>query len=292
MANVARGCSSPSKVDVLGQYLGFKQKRRITEAPQVAQEHEPSGLDALATAAVLGENEEDAAVGETSVGATTKHPRHRHGCTCIVCIQPPSGKGKHKPTCICNVCLTVKRRFKTLMLRKKKRQSERESEIARGKNLVVPHEDESGGKNMVVPREDESEIDRGKKLVVSHENESEMDVTVFGRIINPLEEEINRDRVSKDVAETSKGQLDLNRHPNREDDSPGEQATGSSMTSLVPAAASLPVERYLKQNEIGKLGASLLLQGAAAGGKSEGQRPEEGCLSSLGGEHENVVMKD
>ncbi|XP_076948848.1 B3 domain-containing protein Os07g0563300-like [Bidens hawaiensis] len=30
--------------------------------------------------------------------ATTKHPHHKHGCTCIVCIQPPSGSN-HKSTC-------------------------------------------------------------------------------------------------------------------------------------------------------------------------------------------------
>ncbi|KAI7736268.1 hypothetical protein M8C21_022718 [Ambrosia artemisiifolia] len=39
--------------------------------------------------------------------ATIRHPRHKHGCTCIVCIQPPSGS-KHKSTCSCNVCLAVK----------------------------------------------------------------------------------------------------------------------------------------------------------------------------------------
>ena len=30
-------------------------------------------------------------------------------------MQPPSGKGKHKPTCIGNVCMTVKRWFKALL---------------------------------------------------------------------------------------------------------------------------------------------------------------------------------
>ncbi|KAL8224747.1 hypothetical protein R6Q57_017304 [Mikania cordata] len=67
---------------------------------------------------------------EPSIATTTKHPRHRPGCSCIVCSQPPSGKGKHKPNCTCTVCMTVKRRFKTLMLRKQQRQSEREAEIA------------------------------------------------------------------------------------------------------------------------------------------------------------------
>ncbi|KAL6520842.1 hypothetical protein OROGR_017411 [Orobanche gracilis] len=65
-----------------------------------------------------------------------KHPRHRPGCSCIVCIQPPSGTGRHKPTCICNVCMTIRRRFNTLMMRKKERQSEREAEIAHGNQIV------------------------------------------------------------------------------------------------------------------------------------------------------------
>lgn len=86
------------------------------------------GLDTLANLAILGETESLPA----SSQPTTKHPRHRPGCTCIVCIQPPSGKGpKHKQTCTCNVCVTVKRRFQTLMLRREKqRQSEKEAENA------------------------------------------------------------------------------------------------------------------------------------------------------------------
>ncbi|KAK8980392.1 hypothetical protein V6N11_028953 [Hibiscus sabdariffa] len=108
------------------------KKAKVVESPKLAPKPEPSGLDALASAAVLGDKMGN--VGESSVAATTKHPRHRPGCTCIVCIQPPSGKGKHKSTCTCNVCLTVKRRFKTLMLRKKKHQSEREAEISQKDN--------------------------------------------------------------------------------------------------------------------------------------------------------------
>ncbi|XP_074564299.1 B3 domain-containing protein Os07g0563300-like isoform X2 [Curcuma longa] len=85
------------------------------------------GLDTLANLAILGEGENLPPPSQP----TTKHPRHRPGCTCIVCIQPPSGKGpKHKQTCTCNVCLTVKRRFRTLMLRREKRQSEKEAETS------------------------------------------------------------------------------------------------------------------------------------------------------------------
>lgn len=83
-------------------------------------EEASSGLDALATIATFGDDTNP----PPSTAKTTKHPRHRAGCTCIVCIQPPSGKGpKHKSTCTCNVCTSVKRRFNTLMLRKKKRLS-------------------------------------------------------------------------------------------------------------------------------------------------------------------------
>lgn len=52
--------------------------------------------------------------GDSSAGATTKYPRHRSGCICIVCIQASSGKGRHSPPCI-----TVKRRVDTLLARKK-----------------------------------------------------------------------------------------------------------------------------------------------------------------------------
>ncbi|XP_010542684.1 PREDICTED: B3 domain-containing transcription repressor VAL1-like [Tarenaya hassleriana] len=104
-----------------------------------------SGLDALASAAGLGEGREE----EAEEAITTRHPRHRPGCSCIVCIQPPSGKGKHKPCCCCNVCMTVKRRFRTLMLRKKKkkkmnRNSEKEEGIDLNMGLPIQEEiDES-----------------------------------------------------------------------------------------------------------------------------------------------------
>ncbi|KAM7501707.1 hypothetical protein LguiB_000611 [Lonicera macranthoides] len=116
-------CSDPDEMhpnnlqSCFGANRDFK-KRRMKE-DNVDPEQEASGLDALATAAVL----ED--LGDSSVEPTTRHPRHRSGCSCIVCSQPPSGKGKHRPACVCNVCSTVRRRFKTLMMRKRKRQSER-----------------------------------------------------------------------------------------------------------------------------------------------------------------------
>ncbi|KAL6967827.1 hypothetical protein U1Q18_033637 [Sarracenia purpurea var. burkii] len=237
------------------------KKRRITESPIAAEEPEASGLDALATAAVLRAHAGD--LGELSVVATTKHPRHRPGCTCIVCIQPPSGKGKHKPTCICNACLTVKRRFKTLMLRKKKRQSEHEvEEIALGKELeLVPHKDEP-----------------------------KMESGTSGRTllhINTPGDERSQNTVSKDdvVAESSKGQLDLNCHPNREDE---EEAIGLSMRSLV-RAASLPLEAYLRQSGITNLGPSLLPLAEGDSGCRQPDEDDDGWyFASLVGEHENT----
>ncbi|WOL10373.1 hypothetical protein Cni_G19128 [Canna indica] len=103
-------------------------KTGISKRPKVKVETDnievSDGLDTLANLAILGAGEN-----LPPSQPTTKHPRHRPGCTCIVCIQPPSGKGpKHKQSCTCNVCLTVKRRFKTLMLRREKRQSEKEAE--------------------------------------------------------------------------------------------------------------------------------------------------------------------
>ncbi|XP_026392358.1 B3 domain-containing transcription repressor VAL1-like [Papaver somniferum] len=88
------------------------------------------GLGALANVVTQENHEAFASTQQT----TTRHPRHKPGCTCIVCSQPPSGKGpKHKDTCTCNVCDTVRRRFRTLMERREKRQLEKEAETARKK---------------------------------------------------------------------------------------------------------------------------------------------------------------
>lgn len=201
------------------------KRRRIADSNKAAEECEPpSGLDALATAAVLGDNLGNLA--EPSVGATTRHPRHRPGCSCIVCIQPPSGKGKHPPNCKCNVCMTVKRRFKTLMLRKKKRQSEREAEMAQGKDQHV-HK-----------RTSEIEGTAGHSVLQIKQSDDERGMNVNGR--------------QMEVGESSKGQLDLNCHPSREDDMLAEAAAGMNMTTLMNAA-SLPLDMYLKQNGLTNL---------------------------------------
>ncbi|XP_076935644.1 B3 domain-containing transcription repressor VAL2-like [Bidens hawaiensis] len=119
-------CLAPDELNPreLEQLLGMMKeyhKWRNTMSHKPDQEQGPSGPNQT----------------EPSVATTTKHPRHRPGCSCIVCSQPPSGKGKHKPNCTCTVCMTVKRRFKTLMLRKQQHQSEREAEIAEKSQLKL-----------------------------------------------------------------------------------------------------------------------------------------------------------
>ncbi|XP_016433629.1 B3 domain-containing transcription repressor VAL2 isoform X2 [Nicotiana tabacum] len=137
------------------------KKRRNAAGQRTAQAHDSSDLDSHANGTgVAGDVRER---GATSVATTTKHPRHRPGCSCIVCIQPPSGKGKHNPTCTCNVCLTVKRRFKTLMMRKKKRQSEREAEIGQRNQLMWSSKEETevdSFSRQVKPEADPSDRER------------------------------------------------------------------------------------------------------------------------------------
>uniref|UniRef100_A0A0A0LV82 CW-type domain-containing protein n=1 Tax=Cucumis sativus TaxID=3659 RepID=A0A0A0LV82_CUCSA len=209
-------CSAPEEIstkeqeNLLRASKDFK-KRKIVKSQKSIQELEPSGLDALASAAVLGDSIADL----QESGTTTRHPRHRPGCTCIVCIQPPSGKGKHKSTCTCNVCLTVKRRFKTLMLRKKKRQSEREVEpLLKDRN---PQLDETGMSGTL----------RGTSLQTNYS-----------------ENEGSQSRIKDEEAANSSGQIDLNCHPDREDME--LEGAGLSTMSLVEAA-SQPVDSYSKQ---------------------------------------------
>ncbi|XP_020275278.1 B3 domain-containing protein Os07g0679700-like isoform X1 [Asparagus officinalis] len=206
---------SPTEIhNLLRQDAEIKMMRTPSISKQNTPDFEASGLDALATAASIGDTTNQATVSASAT--TTKHPRHRPGCTCIVCIQPPSGKGpKHHPNCTCNVCLTVKRRFKTLMLRKKKRQSERE-EAEANKRLMLPWGAKEEIEGSSIQKENELGIDAGK-------------ATVVGDI------------------DTGKGKIDLNCQPE------GLQSSSRvSMMSLLHVA-SLPLENYLKQNGLTSL---------------------------------------
>ncbi|GFQ01824.1 B3 domain-containing protein os07g0563300 [Phtheirospermum japonicum] len=92
------------------------------------------GLDKLANLAINEENANENEAGPASSSEnTTKHPRHKPGCVCIVCLQPPSGKGsKHDQSCECVVCSALKRRFRTLTERRERKQLEQETETYAG----------------------------------------------------------------------------------------------------------------------------------------------------------------
>lgn len=202
--------------------------------------------------------------GSSSVATTTKHPRHRPGCSCIVCIQPPSGKGKHKPTCMCNVCMTVKRRFKTLMMRKKKRQSEREAEIAQRNQFAAAAAKEEAEVDSVPSRAPSSQHDQPEN---AKRPESEMALKCQ-----------SDDGPSQEHAENLNGGLDLNCCPGR------EQAAAAapprvSMMSLVQEA-SLPLDTYLRQNGL----TSLVI--AQASGEDAPRAPDDAGFSGVVQEHE------
>ncbi|CAL1378416.1 unnamed protein product [Linum trigynum] len=261
-------CSAPDELspreleNLLTNNKDFK-KRRLSSSQGGAQEPESSGLDALANAAILGDIGGEQ--GTATVATTTKHPRHRPGCSCIVCIQPPSGKGKHKPTCTCNVCMTVKRRFKTLMMRKKKRQSEREAEMAQRNQLQ-----QQWGLH-----KDEAEAESSSKAASTSQMDHQHSENVAARMAIELTQ--NKLAEKLPAVENGKGQIDLNCHPEREEDS--QQPT---MLNLIQVAT-LPLESYLKQNGLASLateqeGSSTSHVPAAPGGSGdseEQQIPEE-----------------
>lgn len=179
------------------------------------------GLDTLANLAILGEGEALPA----SSQATTKHPRHRPGCSCIVCIQPPSGKGpKHKQTCTCNVCQTVKRRFRTLMLRREKKQSQKEAETTCKKQQ---------------PSLPDKVLDDDPFPSTNVGNSSPNLKKVVGE---GSDDDPNR---VKSSTSPFKGQIDLNIQPEREEElSPGSDS-GNMMRLLQDAT-----ERYLRQQRM------------------------------------------
>ncbi|KAI5331072.1 PREDICTED: B3 [Prunus dulcis] len=207
------------------------------------------GLDTLANLAILGEGESLPA----SAQATTKHPRHRPGCSCIVCIQPPSGKGpKHKQTCTCNVCLTVKRRFRTLMMRREKKQSEKEAESTRKKQQQ---------QQLVVIDKVDDDTPICCNAGSSSPNQKK-------EVLELSDDDLNR---TKSSTPPFKGQIDLNIQPEREEElSPGSDS-GSMMKLLQDAT-----ERYLKQQRLSSSGGSENSSGNRSqqvGGEAGGGEP-------------------
>ncbi|PIM99633.1 hypothetical protein CDL12_27872 [Handroanthus impetiginosus] len=269
-------CSAPE--DINARDLDFfninkDYKKRRSSDSKASREGEPSGLDALATAAVLGDNIGD--MGEASVGATTRHPRHRPGCSCIVCIQPPSGKGKHEPTCKCNVCLTVRRRFKTLMMRKKKRQSEREAELAQEKDkaptkLELERENIAGNAllNMNNP-ENEGNLEEANKgqLDLNSDPHREDDILAeaarmsFKTLMNAKSDPHCEVDILAEAAGMSFKTMNAKSDPHREDDILAE-AAGMSLTTFMNTV-NLPFDVYMRQNGIPRLGPCLVPQNSA-----------------------------
>eukprot|EP01018_Ginkgo_biloba_P019513 Gb_31557 [translate_table: standard] len=240
-------CSAPPEISLVEfeDLLQFNRVLKKQEASQGRKGLDTScGLDALANAVALDEN----ATAPPLIAQTTKHPRHRPGCTCIVCIQPPSGKGpKHKPTCTCNVCLTVKRRFKTLMMRRKKRQSEREAENARKKRTSAKDEGEvssvSKGRSDLYPLPENGLRQGNPSLEIRDE------ITAGNGITLPTDlnsqASYKGTRGGKEEGSVSKGQIDLNSHPEREEEPSGVAGRGSMLRLLQDA--NLPLDMYLKQ---------------------------------------------
>ncbi|ONK75980.1 uncharacterized protein A4U43_C03F22580 [Asparagus officinalis] len=176
------------------------------------------GLDTLANLAILGEGE----CLPPSSQPTTKHPRHRPGCTCIVCIQPPSGKGpKHKQSCTCNVCLTVKRRFRTLMLRREKKQTEKEAETS---------------KKQIVDQSLEMMISGSEPL--QREGKCIGDGSLPQSPVICVEGEFDNDAENRVISPSPlKAQIDLNIQPEREEEPSPKSDTGSIMRPFADATA-------------------------------------------------------
>ncbi|KAG6529641.1 hypothetical protein ZIOFF_011854 [Zingiber officinale] len=176
------------------------------------------GLDTLANLAILGEGENLPPPQQP----TTKHPRHRPGCTCIVCIQPPSGKGpKHMQTCTCNVCLTVKRRFRTLMLRREKRQSEKEAESSMKQQKQHP--------NRPSPEKTQVGNEQQTNTLVVNNSPTKPIINDEG----PSDEAPESKRVS--LSPLRAPQIDLNIQPEREEE-PSPKFENGNMMRLIPDA--------------------------------------------------------
>ncbi|KAL0398658.1 UNVERIFIED_CONTAM: B3 domain-containing protein [Sesamum radiatum] len=177
------------------------------------------GLDALANLAIQGEGEGLPISSESR----TKHPRHKPGCTCIVCLQPPSGKGsKHSQSCDCVVCSSLKRRFRTLMERREKKQLEKEADSS-SQSLQWQQSPE---KPQAV------DTHAGTDAGISGLNQEE--VVKWGY----LDEANGR----KSSTSPLKGQIDLNIQPDREEELSPSSDSGA-MKHLLPGSA----DRFFRQ---------------------------------------------
>lgn len=238
--------------DLLSSNTAASKKSKAKQEIDIVDTSE--GLDTLANLAILGEGESLDSLSQP----TTKHPRHRPGCTCIVCIQPPSGKGpKHKPTCTCNVCLTVKRRFRTLMLRREKRQSEKEAETAKQQ-----HAPESSEKSQV----EAEELMASNKT--SSPNLKPLTIEEFSGDLDPDR------RIS--LSSLFKGQIDLNIQPEREEEPSPVSDSGRDATDMY-------VKSQILENPVGN--------GECAASQMETVVSGEGERANSG-HHDRLLLDD
>lgn len=181
------------------------------------------GLDTLANLAILGETESL----PTSSQTTTKHPRHRPGCTCIVCIQPPSGKGpKHKQTCTCNVCVTVKRRFQTLMLRREKqRQTEKDAENTENSPPAQKKQQNSSQSPPSPPSSPPPSPPPSPPALFPHDASVDVSTQMPNASEGLADDESERKKAAPSPIKT---QIDLNIQPEREEE-PSPVAVAGSM---------------------------------------------------------------
>ncbi|XP_057499907.1 B3 domain-containing protein Os07g0563300-like [Actinidia eriantha] len=203
--------------------------KKMKSAKQDPDSVDLEGLDALADLAIQEEGE-----GLNASSLTTmKHPRHRLGCSCIVCIQPPSGKGpKHKKTCTCNVCLMVRRHFRTLTLRREKKLSEKEAEAALQKLQQHPNFPEIMSEDNI-------------RIITSEGNSSPNEKMVSTEV--PADDP-SRMRLSS--LSPFKGQIDLNIQPERDEElSPGSDSDSATRMLQYAAERDLRQQRFSCSND-------------------------------------------
>ncbi|XP_006283162.2 B3 domain-containing transcription factor VAL3 isoform X1 [Capsella rubella] len=132
---------TPSKV-VIDDY----EFEEYEDAPIIGKPIDDTGSTCTPDQKLVAQQQNEEAMEEAerllmSPKTTTKHPRHRNGCSCIVCIQSPSGAGpKHDRRCSCAVCEAVKRRRHSLLLRREKKQMGKEDNAH--KELEQPNSDD------------------------------------------------------------------------------------------------------------------------------------------------------
>lgn len=220
-------CSTPEELDP----KEVEDLLEMSKGLRLENEYDSSDPEGFLISSNIGAGSSE--VCAASVATTTKHPRHRVGCSCIVCIQPPSGKGKHKPTCTCTVCMTVKRRFKTLMMRKKKRQLELEAENVQRNEIVWASKEDTEAQSLQ------------REAALSQD--SLENYTRLGKEFHMVR--LSNTQFQRPV-ESDNMQLDLNSNPDREN-----MRHSSSCDSMVGRLqeANLPLETYLKQNGLTSL---------------------------------------